>query len=91
MSSNHRRFLVAGHVQGVGFRYATIRQARQHGLCGWVRNLGDGRVEVEAHGDQESLAKLEKWLWQGPAHATVTDVASSDTEAADYPDFEGRG
>jgi acylphosphatase len=41
-----RRFVVAGRVQGVGFRYYTRDAARREGLAGTVRNLDDGRVEI---------------------------------------------
>lgn len=39
-----------GHVQGVGFRYATLQIAKEFEVAGVVRNLPDGRVQVEAEG-----------------------------------------
>ena len=44
----HIRFY--GRVQGVGFRYHIMYDARNHGLTGWVKNLADGSVEVEIQG-----------------------------------------
>ena len=44
----HIRFY--GRVQGVGFRYLIMSDARNHGLTGWVKNLADGSVEVEIQG-----------------------------------------
>lgn len=44
----HIRFY--GRVQGVGFRYHIMYDARNHGLTGWVQNLADGSVEVEIQG-----------------------------------------
>ena len=44
------RFLVEGKVQGVGFRQGCCRRAMDLDLSGWVRNLPDGRVEVQAEG-----------------------------------------
>ncbi len=35
-----------GNVQGVGFRYSTVRVAGDYDITGYVRNLPDGRVEV---------------------------------------------
>jgi acylphosphatase len=64
--------IVDGMVQGVGFRYATVRQARALGLTGTVRNLADGRVEVVAEGEEQRLARLQGWL-AGPPHARVPD------------------
>lgn len=39
-----------GHVQGVGFRYATRQVASGFEVTGYVKNLADGRVEVEVEG-----------------------------------------
>lgn len=69
-----RRYLVSGRVQGVGFRYFTLDIARREGLTGLVRNLPDGRVEVVAEGERDTLARLESALWRGPSHARVEDV-----------------
>jgi acylphosphatase len=68
--------VVEGMVQGVGFRYATIRQARAIGLTGFVRNLDDGRVEVVAEGEEAGLQRLEAWLRRGPSGAYVRAVDS---------------
>lgn len=40
----------SGHVQGVGFRYQTLNIAKEFEVCGYVRNLPDGRVQLEAEG-----------------------------------------
>ena len=41
-----KRFLIAGRVQGVGFRFFVEHRAAVEGVHGWVRNLPDGRVEA---------------------------------------------
>jgi acylphosphatase len=66
--------LVSGEVQGVGFRYSTVAEASRLGLRGWVRNLPDGRVELEAEGERERLDALVAWCRQGPPAADVADV-----------------
>jgi acylphosphatase len=48
------RVLYEGHVQGVGFRYATKNIARGFDVTGWVKNLPDGRVELQAMAYDES-------------------------------------
>jgi acylphosphatase len=73
-----RLFLIAGRVQGVGFRFFAERQAAVEGLHGWVRNLGDGRVEVRAEGDRESLDRFEAALRRGPSGARVQSVLVQD-------------
>ena len=69
-----RRYLITGQVQGVGFRYFTLRAAQRIGVRGWVRNRADGGVEVLAEGSEEQLARLESDLKAGPAGASVTNL-----------------
>jgi acylphosphatase len=56
------RILVAGRVQGVGFRYSASGKARSLKLSGWVRNLEDGGVEIFAEGPEETLSRFAEWL-----------------------------
>ncbi len=71
------RFLVYGHVQGVGFRWWVWRQATRLGVDGLARNLRDGSVEVIAEGSGSALAELERLLGQGPPAAEVERVEKS--------------
>ena len=66
------RAVVRGRVQGVGFRASTEETARALGLGGWVRNMPDGAVEVEAEGPEDALRELEQFLRRGPRMARVT-------------------
>lgn len=63
--------IVRGRVQGVGFRAFVAREASRLGLCGTVRNLPDGGVEVRATGDPSVLDQLIRLLHQGPRFAAV--------------------
>lgn len=65
---------VVGRVQGVGFRYATARVAREARLTGWVRNDTDGSVEVWAQGDRDAVERLVRFLRVGPMAAEVDAV-----------------
>ena len=65
---------VSGRVQGVFFRQATAEQAERLDVDGWVRNLGDGRVEVLCEGAEAAVRELASWLEQGPSKAKVTAV-----------------
>lgn len=69
-----RRFVVHGRVQGVGFRFWTLRMAEQRQLTGWVRNRSDGTVEVHAQGEASVLDDLERLLNAGPPASSVTNV-----------------
>ncbi len=66
--------IVEGMVQGVGFRYFVVDNARLLGLTGWVRNRWDGSVEVLAEGDRARLEVLLDALHQGPRSARVSQV-----------------
>jgi acylphosphatase len=69
--------IVRGLVQGVNFRSSTVRRARQLGLAGWVRNLGDGSVEVLAEGPRPALDQLLAYLQRGPTAAQVSEVQAA--------------
>jgi acylphosphatase len=73
-----RRYVIAGRVQGVGFRYFTEAMAAREGILGWVRNTPDGRVEVSAEGDSEALERFERNLRHGPPGARVERVEIDD-------------
>jgi acylphosphatase len=84
MSENEKYQLhayVKGRVQGVGFRYHTLKSAQKYGLKGWVRNLYDGRVEVLAEGEHQNLNLLLADLRKGPVSSDVNDVDYEFTEA----------
>ena len=68
------RVTVTGRVQGVGFRYGTLQEARQRGLSVWVRNLVDGSVEVVVQGPAAAVDHLVDWLAAGPRFASVTNL-----------------
>ncbi len=72
--------IVSGRVQGVSYRASTAHEARRLGLVGWVRNLADGRVELEAEGASEAVEKLLTWCHAGPPAAKVTGVVVSDRD-----------
>ncbi|MDR3130177.1 MAG: acylphosphatase [Treponema sp.] len=79
---------VKGRVQGVGFRYACLHEARLLSLSGWVRNTHDGDVEVWAEGSGEKLETFLLWLHHGPPGACVDTVDYNPRSAAgDGKDF----
>ena len=83
-----RFFRIKGYVQGVGFRYATQREAQRLGLNGWVRNCPDQTVKAEATGSNDMLDVFEQWLHHGPLGAKVEQVESSVVDNNDSSDRE---
>jgi acylphosphatase len=79
------RALVRGRVQGVGFRASVQHEGERLGLAGWVRNLNDGGVEVEAEGERAALDRLLAYLKRGPRTARVDSVTSEWLAAAGLP------
>ena len=79
---------VCGRVQGVGFRYSTILEARRLGVNGWVHNASNGDVEVWAEGQPEKLAQFLLWLHRGPQYARVDSVEKEDKEPKGYRGFD---
>ena len=66
--------IFCGRVQGVGFRVIAKAAARRHGCTGWVRNLGDGSVEVQARADENDLVEFLTELSMGPPWSHVADI-----------------
>jgi acylphosphatase len=77
-----RRFLISGRVQGVGFRYFAQEAAVRENLSGFVRNLGDGRVEAVVEGEDESVDRFERSIRRGPRGARVDGVDVDDLPAS---------
>ncbi len=78
----------SGHVQGVGFRYSTAQIAKGYEVTGFVRNLADGRVELDIEGEksecQQMLASVVDEL-----DAYVRKTESSDgTRAKSFTTFK---
>lgn len=81
---------VSGRVQGVCFRASTAEKARALGLGGWVRNLPDGRVELQAWGPSADLQALEDWLGVGPPAARVDNLERKSIAPGAMSGFELR-
>jgi acylphosphatase len=78
---------VKGRVQGVGFRFSTVREAEELGIKGFVENRMDGSVYIEAEGEPEALNKLVRWCWKGPATARVEDVTTQEIPVQNFKRF----
>ena len=69
---------LSGSVQHVGLRYTALYMCRDLKLTGWVKNLPDGRVELEIQGDVSSLRRFYVELKSQPhiriSHADIAEV-----------------
>lgn len=81
---------VFGKVQGVGFRYYTHKKARELSISGFVKNMPDGSVYIEAEGAAASLEQFISWCDNGPTWARVVKVNRQDVPVCGFGDFNIR-
>ncbi len=82
--------VVSGRVQGVGFRWHCQRAAGARELTGWVRNMNDGRVELEVEGPATLITAFLGDVERGPAGARVTGLVANEVPLADDDGFRIR-
>jgi len=70
--------LLTGRVHGVGFRYFAYYKAEKYNITGWVRNISDGKVEIEATGIPEDISKFIECIKTGPARAIIESCSVAE-------------
>lgn len=88
MAKKHLNIKVTGKVQGVSYRVTTKAVADQLGVKGFVKNVADGSVYMEAEGDAVFIDSFLEWCNEGPDAARVEQVESSEGEMKNYRNFE---
>ena len=83
-----KRLVIAGRVQGVGFREWMLTHARLLGLAGWVRNRSDGTVEALVAGDTAAVEEFLRACRRGPRAAAVDTIEEELAEAPATPGFQ---
>lgn len=71
---------VSGHVQGVGFRYFVRQEAHKLGITGWVMNLNDGTVTMEAQCTPPVLEEFMARLQKGNGYSKVVQMKTYDLD-----------
>ena len=88
MGQKRIHLVVRGRVQGVYFRATAQREARQHGLSGWVKNRADASVEIVAEGEEDDVKDFLAWSHNGPSTARVDAVdVRWRSYTGEYTDF----
>ena len=82
-----KRLVIAGQVQGVGFREWMVAQAELLCLAGWVRNRRDGTVEALIAGDADAVEELARLCRRGPRLAQVVSITEELSEPPPGPGF----
>jgi len=78
---------VRGRVQGVGFRWSAVREAKKNGITGFVKNMSDGSVYVEAEGYGNQLKAFVEWCKTGTGFGYVESVTTDPYPPVNYKDF----
>jgi acylphosphatase len=81
---------VTGRVQGVGFRFYTQKTARELGIRGFVKNMRDGSVYVEAEGEPDRMEIFIEWVRKGPEWAHVQDISLQEKPEDGFEGFDIR-
>lgn len=76
---------IHGFVQGVGFRWNASREARIRGITGYVKNMPDGSVYIEAEGYRQQLNDFVEWCRDGPGY--VDSVTADSSAPVNYLEF----
>lgn len=80
--------IISGRVQGVGFRYFAVSLASRYHITGWVRNLYDGDVEMEAEGNSTRLTLFLQEIQEGNRFVRVRNMKISEIPLAHDKDFK---
>ncbi|MGZ3883243.1 MAG: acylphosphatase [Bacteroidia bacterium] len=84
----HYNITVKGKVQRVSYRFSAQQMAIKLGLTGYVKNLPNGDVFIEAEGEEEAINKLIEWCYVGPPLAKVIEVGAVESELRHFKTFE---
>jgi acylphosphatase len=83
-----RHVFYEGRVQGVGFRYSVKQIARGYDVIGWVRNLEDGRVELQCSGETEEVEAFLEAIQESSLKAHIRGVTATSIPALTTRGFE---
>ena len=81
-----RQIFYEGRVQGVGFRYTVKQIAKGYDVVGWVRNLEDGRVELQCSGKSQEIEDFIEGIAESQLKSHIKSVT-----AVPIPPFNQRG
>lgn len=84
---SHFSVFLEGHVQGVGFRFTTFHLAKGFEVTGFVRNLPDGRVQLELEGERDECVAFIKALCEEMAGFIRDKSQTEETREAEFKDF----
>jgi acylphosphatase len=85
------RILIEGRLQRMNFRLQTQQQAQELELVGFIRNLSDGRIEIEVQGEEDKIEELLQWFQQEPYSSQIRSILYRlEDPTKHYTDFAVR-
>ena len=84
------KIIISGRVQGVFFRRFAKINAERLGIKGYVKNLSDGNVEINASSEKEKLDIFLNEIRRGPEGAYIEDIEISEIDLKNFNGFEIR-
>ncbi len=84
------KITISGRVQNIGFRYNAQIIANEHNITGYVKNMRNGTVFIEAEGEESDLEKFISWCRKGPTWSYVENTDIEYIPLNGYSDFKIR-
>ncbi|MCX6249640.1 MAG: acylphosphatase [Bacteroidetes bacterium] len=81
---------IYGKVHRIGFRFSAMQKAYHMGVNGFVQNVDDGSVYIEAEGEEENLRNFMDWCKVGPLGARIDKILMEDGIVRNYTSFDIR-
>jgi acylphosphatase len=81
MPMEGRHVFYEGRVQGVGFRFTVKQLARGYDVVGWVKNLPDGRVELQCSGEPDEVEAFLEGIEESQLKSHIRAVSASPIPA----------
>jgi acylphosphatase len=88
MGINAKSIQLYGKVQQVGFRYYVYRLASELGVKGYVKNLPNGSVQIEAECEDHILDVFVEHCKKGSPHSIISDCKTAKTTVKNYHEFK---
>ena len=79
--------VITGNVQGVGLRVFVVDNASKLGITGWVKNMADGTVEMEAQGNPDKLDQLFATIKKGNFIIKVDNIDWTEIDCVEETSF----
>ena len=84
----HYNITISGRVQKIGFRFSAMQAAYRFGIHGFVQNMKNDTVYIEAEGEDEQLNNFFQWCRKGPLGAKVEKIEATEGELKDFKAFD---